>query len=477
MDSRNSFDMNSSTDSTPPSPMLSSPPSPSQASTPLSSTSSMSMADVEGAIPQFASVVIIGAGNFGAATALSLAKQGVRVSLVDTAQFPSPRAASHDINKIVRDDYPDELYMRMMTKAMPMWRKDPLYTPWYHETGMLRADASNFGENSIKSYKDHCIENDSEMLDVAEVRKRWNGVFATADFNGLDKVLYNPSVGIAEAAKALEAVVQAAVDNGVEYVIGEMDKLQLGPNGECTGVLLTSGEVLEADRVLMATGARTAPLLAKSDPNNKLLHTGDRVVATGAISFFAKLDGEKQKKFTTLPVLKNCLPQVKGEGMSILPDGTIKFNCDMCFTNYVDFAPTGERMSVPPDALQYSTWSGPEFIKFFMERAAKTFRGLYGDEVSDVNIESYRICWDASTPTHDFLISAHPHCDNLYVATGGSFHGWKFLPVIGEYISSLMQGTLPEDYVQRWAWDKVGGDGHSANPTYQIVGDFQQWVQ
>jgi sarcosine oxidase / L-pipecolate oxidase len=64
----------------------------------------------------------------------------------------------------------------------------------------------------------------------------------------------------------------------------------------------------------------------------------------------------------------------------------------------------------------------------------------------------------------------------LYVAGGGSFHGWKFLPVIGDYIVDMLQGTLATEYADRWAWDKKTGDGHSANPTYQIVGDLQDWI-
>ena len=83
---------------------------------------------------------------------------------------------------------------------------------------------------------------------------------------------------------------------------------------------------------------------------------------------------------------------------------------------------------------------------------------------------------DASTPTHDFLITSHPHSEGLYVATGGSFHGWKFLPVIGDYIADMMHGRLEADYADRWAWDKKNGDGHSANPTYQVVGDLQDWL-
>ena len=79
--------------------------------------------------------------------------------------------------------------------------------------------------------------------------------------------------------------------------------------------------------------------------------------------------------------------------MSILPDGTIKFNCDMCFTNNVNFAATGERMSVAPDDSKYNVWTGLEFPKYFMNRARKTIDGLYGDEVKDVPIEGYRMCW------------------------------------------------------------------------------------
>ena len=260
------------------------------------------------------SYLIIGAGNFGAATALTLAQQGGnKVTLVDTAQYPNPRAASHDVNKIVRDDYPDKLYMRMLMKAMPRWREDGLYKDFYHEVGMLRADESDFGHESIAAYKAMGVKNNSEYLPVSEVRERWNGAFATANLGSLTHVLYNPSVGYAEADLALGAVVQAAVDEGVEYVLGEMDLLALTTSGECVGVQLKSGRTLHADKVLLATGARTAALLAQSAPDNKQLHVGDRLLATGAVSFHAKLHGAQKEKFAPIPVLKNCLPDVKGK--------------------------------------------------------------------------------------------------------------------------------------------------------------------
>ncbi|KAG5932554.1 hypothetical protein E4U53_001267 [Claviceps sorghi] len=342
------------------------------------------------------SYLIIGAGNFGAGTALSLIERPgtSRVTLVDTTQFPNPRAASHDINKIVRDDYPDELYMKMLKKAMPLWRNHDLYKAWYHEVGMIRADASDFGVESMSSYKKLGIKNNSQFLPVEEVRRRWNGAFATADFEGLDKVLFNPSVGFAEAEKALEAVIQEAVRKGVEYVVGVMARLSFGTHGECIGVTLQSGETLHADKILLATGAHTASLLAQSAlQQDSQLHPGSRLLATGAVSFYAKVHGALKERLSSVPVFKNCLPQVKGEGMSMLKDGTLKFNCDMCFTNYVECPLTGQRLSMVPDESVYNIWTGPKFIKFFQERARRTLDGLYGKEVEDVAIEAYRICW------------------------------------------------------------------------------------
>jgi sarcosine oxidase/L-pipecolate oxidase len=61
---------------------------------------------------------------------------------------------------------------------------------------------------------------------------------------------------------------------------------------------------------------------------------------------------------------------------------------------------------------------------------------------------------DAITPNQDFVITSHPRCDNLFIATTGSFHGWKFLPTIGSYVVDLLDGKLDPALVKRWAWDR-----------------------
>lgn len=85
---------------------------------------------------------------------------------------------------------------------------------------------------------------------------------------------------------------------------------------------------------------------------------------------------------------------------------------------------------------------------------------------------------DATTRGHDFIISPHPRCKNLLIATGGSFHGWKFFPIIGEYVVKMLQGKLEPEYADIWAWDRDHKMSNQvANPTYDIEGDIGHWIK
>lgn len=63
-----------------------------------------------------------------------------------------------------------------------------------------------------------------------------------------------------------------------------------------------------------------------------------------------------------------------------------------------------------------------------------------------------RICWDADTADRHFLVTPHPDHSRLFLAAGGSAHGFKFLPVVGKYIADFLEGKLDEDTTQKWKW-------------------------
>ena len=77
---------------------------------------------------------------------------------------------------------------------------------------------------------------------------------------------------------------------------------------------------------------------------------------------------------------------------------------------------------------------------------------------------------EALTPSEDFIISPHSACKGLYVATCGSFHGFKFLPVLGKYVVEMLSGELDSELEKRWAWDRElpSVDGNSKWPKKEL---------
>ncbi|KAK1995002.1 FAD dependent oxidoreductase [Colletotrichum falcatum] len=422
--------------------------------------------------------IIVGGGVFGLSTVLWLLGRhpGCTIILVDPTESSNPKAASHDISKILRDDYPNVFYAPLAIEAMDHWRTDSLFKAFYHEVGVLRADPGSHNEKAQSAHRSLGHESGATWMAPDKVRAAWPA-FATADFDGLDRVRYNPNCGWVDAADSLEAVRQHVVNAGATLVVGEVSTLLFDAAGACAGVRLGNGDELSGT-VVLCTGARTAALLAESAPERKEMHAAHRLAATGAVSFTLKAEeGEQRERFRGIPVFKNTLPSVKGESMSMTPDGILKFNCDMAFSYNQFHPPTGTNMSLAPADPHLTEWTTEEHIPLRLKkRAYKTLRGLYGDAMEGRTIDKYRICWDTTTPEHDFLITPHPQCRHLFIATGGSFHGWKFFPVIGKYVVRMLHGELDPEYADIWGWDRKAG-GQVANATYSTEGDLGEWMR
>ena len=59
-----------------------------------------------------------------------------------------------------------------------------------------------------------------------------------------------------------------------------------------------------------------------------------------------------------------------------------------------------------------------------------------------------------TTPTADFLIAPHQHISGIHLATGGSAHAWKFLPIIGDFVLDSVEGKLERELAEKWAFDR-----------------------
>ena len=67
---------------------------------------------------------------------------------------------------------------------------------------------------------------------------------------------------------------------------------------------------------------------------------------------------------------------------------------------------------------------------------AKRFPALAGAPL----LES-RVCQYENTSNGDFLIDRHPDFDNVWLVGGGSGHGFKHGPFVGEYVAAMLAGS------------------------------------
>jgi glycine/D-amino acid oxidase-like deaminating enzyme len=56
-----------------------------------------------------------------------------------------------------------------------------------------------------------------------------------------------------------------------------------------------------------------------------------------------------------------------------------------------------------------------------------------------------RVCQYENTSNGDFLVDRHPEHENVWLVGGGSGHGFKHGPAMGEYVTAQLAGSKPAE--------------------------------
>ena len=125
--------------------------------------------------------------------------------------------------------------------------------------------------------------------------------------------------------------------------------------------------------------------------------------------------GELSREFSypMMPVTNSMLHNVDGLGLAVLmPIGATPVDPDTH-----DRVPTQD---IKADVLA---------------RATRLFPALKGQPFINAHV-----CQLDSTVDANFIIDKHPGFDNVWLAVGGSDHGFKFGPVTGDYVAHRVVG-------------------------------------
>ncbi|TDZ16345.1 L-pipecolate oxidase [Colletotrichum orbiculare MAFF 240422] len=361
-------------------------------------------------------------------------KDPSRVTILDRwgSSRTSPKvAAAIDVNRIIRTDYVNPLYCNLANEAIHPWFWDIDLGHFFHKTGWVVLDekGNEFTKNVRQTFRQRGSDYTKET-DVNDLSKRW-GILNGMKRDDLGDAYFNPEAGWCDAAAATERFMAVAEKKGVKRVTAEVLELVFDPEKkQIAGAQTTDGRVWTADKIVLASGAWTSRLLAPVEDALRL-EEHDRVErqikAVGRISAYYTLSPRETDLLQDMPVLV-----YGGRGILTPPsreNRTLKIN-DLA-TEFVNTIrrESGHQISVPSARHQEDV---PERLKSESEALlGKMMPGFAADRKPD----RWRICWDAATPTGDWLLCKHPHpqLQNLHLVVGGNFSSYKFMPIAGKY--------------------------------------------
>ncbi len=76
---------------------------------------------------------------------------------------------------------------------------------------------------------------------------------------------------------------------------------------------------------------------------------------------------------------------------------------------------------------------------------ARAFLSRRFPALADAPLVGSEVCQYESTPDDHFIVDRHPRASNVWIVGGGSGHGFKMGPAVGEMVASLVAGDSVPD--------------------------------
>jgi monomeric sarcosine oxidase len=354
-----------------------------------------------------ADVAVVGAGSFGAWTAWHLRRAGLSVLLLDAYGPANARASSGGESRIIRIGYgPDEIYSRSSLASLAQWKALARETgeSLFHETGVLwlAREGDPYASGTLATLSRLGVPH--ERMSFAELGARFPQFAFTPGTWGM----LEPCSGALMARQAVRAVVRAAVRAGVVYRTARIRPVE-------GAITTTSGEEVRAGTFVFACG----PWLPKVFPD---LLAGRIVPTRQEVFFFGPPAGDDAFAAPRMPAWIDFgeetygLPDLEGRGFKVAPD-----------RHGPAFDPDHDERLV-----------GPESVAL-----VRAFLGRRFPALGRAPLLETRVCQYENTSSGDFLIDRHPERPELWLVGGGSGHGFKHGPAVGERVAEQIVNGAP----------------------------------
>ncbi len=359
-------------------------------------------------------VVVIGAGAFGGWTALWLLRGGARVTLVDAWGPGNSRASSGGESRLIRAAYGTRrIYSEMVKRALEIWREHQ--AGWneriFRDIGMLRMA----GEDRVESTRASAailreLGLAVEEFTPDELARRYPQIST----DGIVWALLEKDAGYLLARRGCQRVFDTFVEEG-----GEARLAFAAPGamqgGRMSEVGLSDGSLLEADEFVFAGGPWLAELFPGFDPP-LVRPTRQEVFYFGPPAGRPDLTDAGFPGWIDNPFYG--IPGNTHRGLKIADD----------------------RRGEPFDPTHGDRTPSEEGIRAAREYMERRFPAMRGAPLLEARVCQYEQSADAN-----LIVDTHPEADNVWIAGGGSGHGYKLGAALGEMLAEQILGQREKE--------------------------------
>jgi glycine/D-amino acid oxidase-like deaminating enzyme len=372
-------------------------------------------------LPENSTVVVIGAGAFGGWTALNLLRSNYRVTLLDSWGAGHSRSSSGDETRVIRSTYgANEFYFDLNVRSLQLWKEHEQRwkKKFFQNKGVLwlcYEESTPIADDSIRFARKHRMEYDK--LSVTELGQRYP-ILNTAD---LSHAYFDPYGGCLRARDSCQAVQKAFLEEGGTYLQAHAMPGKI-EGGRLVQLELSNGQTVKADVFIFACGSWLGKLFPEV--------LGTVITCTKQEVYYFGVPPERAGEYDSFPVWVD----VDGHDFYYgIPGNQFR----------------GFKIGVDTRGISFDPTSGDRTADHkILERARKFIAHRFPGLKSAPLVEN-RVCPYENSPDGNFLFDHHPEATNLYFLGGGSGHGFKHGPALGELIASILKGAqeIPRQFL------------------------------
>ncbi|HRI80724.1 MAG TPA: FAD-dependent oxidoreductase, partial [Cyclobacteriaceae bacterium] len=353
------------------------------------------------------SVIVVGAGAFGGWTALYLLRKGLHVNLIDAWGAGNSRSSSGDETRVIRSTYgANEFYFDLNVRSLKLWQENERH--WgkqlFYNTGVLwfcYEESAPLVDDSIPFTVKHKMP--YERIELPELKRR----FPLVNTRDLHHAWFDPYGGYLKARESCLAVKDAFIKEGGNFIQGWVKPGEIN-SGKMKGITLSSGPTLQSDAYLFACGSWMGQIFPEV--------LGKKITCTRQEAYYFGVPDREASQYDQMPVWVDVDGQDFYYGIPGNAHRGFKLGVDR---RGKQFDPTlGERIA------------DPEVLAHARQFIAHRFPGL-----KNAPLVENRVCPYENSPDGNFIFEMHPEADNLIFLGGGSGHGFKHGPALGELVS------------------------------------------